>query len=93
MKKLIFVLFLFLFLIGCVSDKKVPPSLEIEDAVCFVDEDCAPAQCCHATSCVPKADTPNCEGTFCTEECRSGSIDCGGACLCQAGNCVAKVVE
>ena len=43
---------------------------------CAVDSDCAPAQCCHATSVVNKNFAPDCADIFCTMECRSGTIDC-----------------
>ena len=56
---------------------------------CKTDADCVPAQCCHATKCVPKSAAPDCEGVFCSQECRPGSIDCGGRCICVKGRCKA----
>lgn len=38
---------------------------------------CVPASCCHATACVPIEDRPVCEDVACTEDCRSGTLDCG----------------
>jgi len=55
---------------------------------CSVDSDCAPAQCCHATSVVNKNFAPDCADIFCTMECRSGTIDCDhGEIKCVNSNC------
>ncbi|MDP3275607.1 MAG: hypothetical protein Q8Q09_10460 [Deltaproteobacteria bacterium] len=58
-----------------------------EGAECARDEDCVRATCCHATACVPVARRPACEGMMCTMECRPGTLDCGGSCVCQQGRC------
>ncbi|MBW2969812.1 hypothetical protein KY309_01770 [Candidatus Woesearchaeota archaeon] len=58
---------------------------------CSTDGDCVPAECCHATACVPKSKAQNCDGVVCTLECRSGTIDCGGGCMCVEGKCVTEV--
>lgn len=70
--------------------------LELNNQTCFrtanycsVDSDCLPAQCCHPASCVNKASAPNCEGVFCTMECRLGTLDCGGYCACVNDKCQA----
>jgi len=68
------------------------PQVEPTDE-CNIDTDCAPAQCCHPTSCVPVSQAPDCEGTFCTQECRPGTIDCGGRCFCEENKCQAQVME
>jgi hypothetical protein len=60
-------------------------------AECRTDEDCVPAGCCHPTSCVAAARRPVCEGVMCTMDCRPATLDCGGACLCQAGRCAARL--
>jgi len=60
---------------------------------CSTDADCVPAQCCHATDCVSEVEAPNCAGMFCTEECRGGTIDCGGGCSCVDGKCNAYYVD
>ena len=55
---------------------------------CSVDADCAPAQCCHPTSCIPKVNAPICDGIGCTMECAPGSMDCScGHCACINGEC------
>jgi hypothetical protein len=58
---------------------------------CATDTDCAPADCCHPGSCVALAAAPTCEGASCTLECREGTLDCGGRCLCLEGTCAAYV--
>lgn len=55
---------------------------------CQKDEDCVPAQCCHPDSCINIDYRPNCEGIFCTMECRPGTMDCGqGRCACIDNTC------
>ena len=59
---------------------------------CIKDSDCAPAQCCHPTSCVPKDKAPDCSEVFCTMECRQGTMDCGqGYCACIDNKCQAVI--
>lgn len=69
------------------------PDVIVGTDVCQTDADCMPAQCCHATACVGKAKAPSCADAMCTRECRGGSIDCGGGCLCQQGRCAARVMR
>ena len=57
---------------------------------CAVDSDCVKDSCCHATGCVQKENAPNCEGSFCSQECAPGSLDCGGSCGCVEGKCAGK---
>ncbi len=60
-----------------------------ESGECILDSDCVSASCCHATSCVPKAEAPDCSTVFCTQECVQGTLDCGQAeCKCVRGECV-----
>lgn len=61
-----------------------------EDA-CTTDADCVPAGCCHADACVAREHAPSCADVMCTTECRYGTLDCGGGCLCQAGRCAARL--
>jgi hypothetical protein len=69
-----------------------PPAAESKaGGVCKTDSDCVPASCCHPTECVAKSTAPTCEGTMCTKECRAGTLDCGGSCLCQNGTCAAQL--
>jgi hypothetical protein len=58
---------------------------------CIADPDCVPAQCCHATSCVNKANAPKCEGVACTLDCRGGTMDCSGGCGCMNHKCSARL--
>ena len=104
MKKLLIgvgIVSLFL-LMGCmVSFSSGGPSPEedydetIEDETveqpvsCTANSDCVPASCCHADTCIPVSDGPPCKGTFCTQECAPGTIDCGGGCQCVNGECQA----
>jgi hypothetical protein len=58
---------------------------------CAVDADCVPAGCCHATKCVPTGEAPKCADVACTMDCRPGTLDCGGRCVCSEGTCEAKL--
>ena len=70
------------------SEKKKEKTKEFD--YCEIDVDCAPAQCCHPTSCVNRKFSPNCAGLMCTMECR-GPIDCGaGRCACINNKCVVE---
>ncbi len=57
---------------------------------CDEASDCVPAQCCHAGDCIIKEKRPDCSKIFCTEECRPGTLDCGGRCACIAGRCTGE---
>lgn len=57
---------------------------------CSLNSDCVPSDCFHASSCVPKDKSQKCEVIFGTQECRQGTIDCGGYCACEQKRCVAK---
>jgi len=51
-------------------------------------EECVPASCCHADSCVLESEAVNCSGMVCSMECRPGTMDCGaGHCEFDDGNC------
>ena len=58
---------------------------------CSTEADCVKASCCHATSCVAPADAPDCSQVMCTADCRGGTTDCYGGCVCQAGTCAARL--
>lgn len=60
---------------------------------CTTDADCVPAGCCHAAACVAQANAPACGDVMCTTECRYGTLDCGGGCLCHEGRCAARLSE
>jgi hypothetical protein len=54
---------------------------------CQTSEDCVPASCCHAESCVSKELAPNCNESFCSMVC-SSPLDCGvGYCGCIDNKC------
>ncbi len=61
------------------------------EAGCRTDADCVKATCCHPTACVPRAEAPKCDGIACTMDCRPGTLDCGGACVCTDGRCDARL--
>lgn len=61
------------------------------DVPCQRDDDCVKASCCHASTCVARADAPDCSQSMCTADCQAGTMDCNGGCLCQAGKCAAKL--
>ena len=85
MKKAVLVILVIvsLFLISCKPNSLVP-----EEKQCTTDADCVPAQCCHPDDSVNKDHAPQCEGIFCTEECRPGTLDCGqGSIKCLVGAC------
>ncbi|MDQ3031296.1 MAG: hypothetical protein M3Y87_02690 [Myxococcota bacterium] len=65
--------------------------IEPTEVACESDADCVPAGCCHPTTCTAAAQAPSCGGTFCTLECRAGTLDCGGRCLCLEGRCAAYI--
>ena len=53
---------------------------------CTNYDDCIPAECCHPTSCINKAEKSVCN-MMCTMNCQ-GPIDCGaGYCGCVNGKC------
>lgn len=60
---------------------------------CVRDQDCVPAECCHPRTCVPAAQRTAVCNMMCTEECRGGTMDCGGGCLCQQGRCAAHITD
>ena len=63
------------------------------DVPCSTDGDCVPNDCCHSTTCVAKVDAPGdkCKEAMCTMDCRAGTTDCGGGCLCRSGKCVVQL--
>jgi hypothetical protein len=86
---LIFAIAVLIFLVYVISTN-IPKSnpITIDNMTCAVDSDCAPAQCCHATSVVNKNFAPDCANIFCTMECRSGTIDCdNGEIKCVNSEC------
>jgi hypothetical protein len=55
---------------------------------CSQDSDCAPSSCCHATSCINKANVKPCN-LLCTQSCET-ILDCGqGSCKCINNKCEA----
>lgn len=75
------------------SDEGADPDLVIGDDACTTDADCVPADCCHAAACVAAANAPSCGDAMCTMDCRFGTIDCGGGCLCHEGRCAARLMR
>ncbi|UJR80231.1 hypothetical protein [Sandaracinus amylolyticus] len=69
---------------GCEAARVEPTEI-----ACESDADCVPAECCHADACGAASDAPECDGEACTLECRAGTLDCGGRCLCLEGRCAA----
>ncbi len=91
-----------LALFACGGNASVPPegappppesTVVVGDDPCQTDADCFPAECCHASMCVSGDNTPMCENIACTMECRPGTIDCGGGCLCVEGRCAARLMH
>ena len=69
----------------------VTAETKVQGAECTKAEDCVPAPGCHVTSCVPGPAKPS--GLMCTQECQSGTLDCGGTCGCVQGKCVANYAK
>jgi hypothetical protein len=65
--------------------------LVMSDDACTSDADCVPSGCCHPASCVAAGHAEACGDVMCTAECRYGTLDCGGACLCHEGRCAARL--
>ncbi len=64
----------------------------INEGVCNSDQECVPDLCCHASNCALKSKAPDCSITFCTQECRQNSLDCGnGECKCINNKCKAFI--
>ncbi|HMJ10590.1 MAG TPA: hypothetical protein VK524_04240 [Polyangiaceae bacterium] len=76
---------------GAPDAAPAPEASDPAKSACSKDEDCVPAACCHPSSCVSRSRAPDCKAALCTMECRSGTLDCGGSCLCQNGQCAAKL--
>jgi hypothetical protein len=75
-------LYYILLLVSMVLSRGVPG--------CKSDEDCVPSSCCHAETCVlrqSQSEPLNCSVTLCYAQCRPMTIDCGGFCFCEKGNC------
>ena len=82
-RKMVLLMLVVIFLVSCV------PAAE----QCFVDTDCAPAQCCHPLSAVNKASAPDCGGTLCTAVCE-GPLDCGqGEIKCVSNRCTVVALQ
>ncbi len=76
-----------LFLVSCTTE--IP-----ENKKCQVDADCVPNKCCGADDGVNKDNAPGCKGTFCTQSCTPGTIDCQqGEIKCVEGSCSAVFKE
>ena len=61
---------------------------KIDTKSCKIDSDCVPANCCHSTNVLNKANAPDCTKIDCTLECRSNTLDCGcGKPVCVNSKC------
>lgn len=61
---------------------------DIKTRECSTDEECVPASCCHAASCVINKRAPQCSGVYCTQVCLPDTLDCGQArCACVEKRC------
>ena len=59
---------------------------------CNSNTECVPSSCCHPSSCAPLAQSPECAGIICTQECKPGTLDCNQA-SCQCINNKCQVVQ
>lgn len=64
-----------------------------EKTQCDIDQDCAPASCCHPSQCVLAHLKPACRDTLCTQECQPQTMDCGGRCACLQHECIAMQAD
>ncbi len=76
---------------GTTEPAPAPGGLVMSDDACTSDADCVPSGCCHPASCVAVGHAEGCGDVMCTAECRYGTLDCGGACLCHEGRCAARL--
>ncbi|HLC66557.1 MAG TPA: hypothetical protein VJK52_02860 [Candidatus Nanoarchaeia archaeon] len=80
------------FFVVAMLDRPNTGSAVQSPELCTTDVDCVPAACCHASSCVPLAEAPDCSAIACTQDCRPGTLDCGQMrCGCVSGKCVTKL--
>ena len=78
---IIFLILISVLVVGC----------EQQQVDCMVDSDCVAATCCHADSCVAKENALDCEGSYCSMECKPYTMDCGqGSCVCENNKCAVK---
>lgn len=61
--------------------------------VCYVDEDCVPADCCgEGSGVVHDSQAPSCFDVQCNTNCDPSQVSCGcGVPYCRDGRCVAAV--
>lgn len=79
-------IFIFVYLLA----PKINTNGKSSNNFCSSDIECVPTSCCHATSCVPLKNKPDCSGIFCTASCEPGTLDCGqGSCKCINKKCEA----
>jgi hypothetical protein len=73
---------------SCVVEKLIPLPQPLPPS----DPECAGGDCCHSTFCVLATDAPVCDNATCTEECRSGTLDCGyGRCVYDRDSCKCRI--
>ena len=68
-----------------------PEGLVVGTDACTTDADCVPDGCCHPSACVAQGHAQACGDVMCTTDCRFGTLDCGGSCLCHEGHCAARL--
>jgi hypothetical protein len=73
---------------SCVVEKPTPHPQPLPPS----DPECAAGDCCHPAYCVLVTDAPVCDNATCTEECRSGTLDCGyGRCVYDRDSCNCRI--
>ncbi|MFN2375883.1 MAG: PrsW family intramembrane metalloprotease [Candidatus Binatia bacterium] len=60
---------------------------------CWFDFECVKNSCCHAEACAHRLAAPWCRSSYCTMDCRPGTLDCGGRCACREGRCTAQLTH
>ncbi|VVB65509.1 Uncharacterised protein [Candidatus Gugararchaeum adminiculabundum] len=72
------------------ANNSQPPAHPSDDyRKCSTNADCVPQDCCHSMKCVNSKYAPVCDGVMCSQDCRSGTTDCGGGCACLNNLCEA----
>ena len=81
------IIILFIILIGLIYAIVNSNNKEKVNFDCSENNECVPASCCHAESCISSDKAPVCNRTVCTQEC-SSTLDCGqGSCGCINNKC------
>ncbi len=76
-------------LAGCEPDLLPGTGGPAPGRVCYVNEDCVPADCCgESSSVVHRAEAPSCTGVSCNTNCDPSQLNCNcGQPICRDSRC------